>query len=873
MANSSSPKLSAARKADLFVDPLDCTPSTPEELRTRAEEKARRTATRVDERKREMVLARLQRGNLRLALTFAKAGIYVFPSIGKDHPLVGRYYLRDDDHSPESEADRQAYRKSKVDKGESPARWLGSTRSRKVIVAMWEAHPGAVPCIAGRPNNLLVVDCDRKLGRPDGVANFAAMFEEAGAALPAGPRTVTPSDGRHLFFREDEVHAFGNATGALPGEIDIRGRHGYVVAPGARLMDGRSYMPEAAMPSLIDSAWDDSALPRLPDLLREKLIAANAEATKEHIHREPSPDAPAKELRAAEAARLIRLARPELLPAVDPAHVGAVRDEAPHLFEPVALDPTTGKLPDHSDRRLELARRLLAVKPDATPLDFAALIAEAPGCGRHVMSKPSVGSYDDRLLARDWAQAQTFGPLRGTPTGEGFGVVSDADEAPVSMVSAVEVFKLKARAGTVDDRDCRLLRGQLIAAGASREAAAKAEAMATEVALGLAEPDSLEPPVCESRPAKKGKRKLPLLRADDINTSDDVDAPQLIDGYLEAGAVALFYGKSGSGKSWLALYAAFCIAAGLPFFGREVKQGAVVYAACEGVKGTRNRIRGMMRRHGVKSLPLNVIPARIDLNTAEGVRAVKDAIAETEADYGQKVVLVVADTLAKAMGDGNENEARDVNRLNNHVTDIQSETGATVALIHHTGKEQERGPRGSSSLLASVDQSYEVTSSGAGLKATMTVKSQKQRDGDEPDRLSFGLEAFSLGANADGTPKMTAVLVPRVVSDETATAPKVARPIGPKLSDTETEVLRQIEGLSEVGPEIGTAELLTEINESRKADFGPEAKLMSEQMLRKMLAGLDEKNQIERSRGLVRLIGTSNGFSVVDDEDDDDAAG
>ena len=65
-----------------------------------------------------------------------------------------------------------------------------------------------------------------------------AKLEADHSALPKTFTVKTPSGGRHLHFTSPQP--IGNSTGALPKGIDIRGKGGYVLAPGSTV-DGKPY--------------------------------------------------------------------------------------------------------------------------------------------------------------------------------------------------------------------------------------------------------------------------------------------------------------------------------------------------------------------------------------------------------------------------------------------------------------------------------------------------------------------------------------------------------------------------------------------------------------------------------------------------------
>jgi hypothetical protein len=77
---------------------------------------------------------------------------------------------------------------------------------------------------------LLVVDVDVKNGGNDALA----LLDMTTDGLPATRTTVTPSGGRHLFYRLPEGHpGVPNSVQQLGKGLDIRSTNGYVVAPGS----------------------------------------------------------------------------------------------------------------------------------------------------------------------------------------------------------------------------------------------------------------------------------------------------------------------------------------------------------------------------------------------------------------------------------------------------------------------------------------------------------------------------------------------------------------------------------------------------------------------------------------------------------------
>jgi hypothetical protein len=83
-------------------------------------------------------------------------------------------------------------------------------------------------------------------------------------------------------------------------------------------------------------------------------------------------------------------------------------------------------------------------------------------------------------------------------------------------------------------------------------------------------------------------------------------------------------------------------------------------------------------------------------------------------------------------------------------------TGATILVIHHSGKDSSRGERGSSALRAAVDTSIEVT----GQSGTRTFRVEKQKDGESGASFSFDLKSVEIGLDDEGESITSCVVEP-----------------------------------------------------------------------------------------------------------------
>lgn len=258
--------------------------------------------------------------------------------------------------------------------------------------------------------------------------------------------------------------------------------------------------------------------------------------------------------------------------------------------------------------------------------------------------------------------------------------------------------------------------------------------------------------------AQNLREPLPVVYFDQIEPS--VDVRDFVQGVLMEQSLAVIYGESNSGKTFLATSLALAVASGMDWFGRRVEQGGVLYLALEGGQGFRNRIHAWRERHDALEAPVlfAAIPAQVNLLDPEAdVRRVIDAAKGAAEHMGVGIKLIVVDTLARAMAGGNENAPEDMGALVMNADTIREETGATLLYIHHTGKDAAKGARGHSSLRAAIDTEIEVD---AGDETTRIATIVKQRDMSKGAAVSFTLDVVEIGTNRHGEKVTTCIAVP-----------------------------------------------------------------------------------------------------------------
>lgn len=235
-------------------------------------------------------------------------------------------------------------------------------------------------------------------------------------------------------------------------------------------------------------------------------------------------------------------------------------------------------------------------------------------------------------------------------------------------------------------------------------------------------------------------------------------ADPLVDGLLDQGTLAIVYGKPNCGKSFVALDLAGCIATGRPWNGRDTAAGLVVYLAAEGGAGIHKRVQALVTEKRIPDeAPFMLAPCSVDLFATDvDLRAILEDVKKLVSRHGP-LRLVVIDTLARVFG-GDENSGRDMGQLLRNLDRLREATGATVLVIHHTGKDASKGSRGHSSLLGAVDTEIEIVD--------RMIRTTKQRDHEPLDpEIRFSLQTVDLGFDRRGR-TMTSCVVRYPSADE-----------------------------------------------------------------------------------------------------------
>ena len=110
--------------------------------------------------------------------------------------------------------------------------------------------------------------------------------------------------------------------------------------------------------------------------------------------------------------------------------------------------------------------------------------------------------------------------------------------------------------------------------------------------------------------------------------------------------------------------------------------------------------------------------------------------------------LCIMDTFAQMTAWADENSAGEMGRALSHAKALKVATGATVMLVHHTGKDSTKGARGSTVIRGAADAEIEV----ARMETGRVIRTTKQKDADEGGEWGFTLDQVQVGTDEDGDP-------------------------------------------------------------------------------------------------------------------------
>lgn len=259
----------------------------------------------------------------------------------------------------------------------------------------------------------------------------------------------------------------------------------------------------------------------------------------------------------------------------------------------------------------------------------------------------------------------------------------------------------------------------------------------------------------------KRAKKPPVEYPFNVAFADELDheftpPDEIVEGLITAGDGSMMYGDSNSGKTFFAIDLGCAVARGVRWMGKRTEKGLVIYLAAESPASVRTRLQAYQRHHGVKVPNFAIVQSPIDLfdGNADTDKLIQ-LVRQIEHEKGQRVRLLIGDTLARLSAGANENAGQDMGLVVRRFDRIRAESKAHFMIIHHSGKNASAGSRGWSGLRAAIDTEVEITDTPTGKCAEIT----KQRDlPTKGDRIGFRLETVTMGLTKWGSPATSCIV-------------------------------------------------------------------------------------------------------------------
>jgi hypothetical protein len=234
--------------------------------------------------------------------------------------------------------------------------------------------------------------------------------------------------------------------------------------------------------------------------------------------------------------------------------------------------------------------------------------------------------------------------------------------------------------------------------------------------------------VPDQEPTYADRLRAALVHGDDIK---NIPPPEpLVEGVLDRDTLVLVFGPSGCTKTFVSLDLGLSVGTGTWWHGHKVEAGTVLYVVAEGLGGIGARVQAWQTKRNVHTCSeVSWLPMAVNLMDAAKVDALVEIVRLHKFD------LVVFDTFARSMIGGDENTAKDIGVAVEAAERIRRACGACVVLVHHSGKDQAAGARGSSALRAAVATEIEVSHADG----VTTIRQTKQREHEPAPPLRLAL--------------------------------------------------------------------------------------------------------------------------------------
>jgi AAA domain/RepB DNA-primase from phage plasmid len=232
----------------------------------------------------------------------------------------------------------------------------------------------------------------------------------------------------------------------------------------------------------------------------------------------------------------------------------------------------------------------------------------------------------------------------------------------------------------------------------------------------------------------------------------------VLKGLVPEVGMGMIYGATGIGKSFVVMDLWLRLAAGRGWHGHrnKARDGDWIYVSSEGgIVELKRRLAGWIGANGP-------MPGGVAFYATSFAWGLGTEAQEQVAKFvrwcrlrGRPVRGVVVDTLNRNMA-GDENSTGEMTAFIDCMETIWRELDAVVAVVHHEGKDENRGARGSSALAAASEFVWRIFREAGTLRGGVFI--EKNRSGADGQTYWFELDKHVFGRDADGDEVSTLIV-------------------------------------------------------------------------------------------------------------------
>lgn len=220
-----------------------------------------------------------------------------------------------------------------------------------------------------------------------------------------------------------------------------------------------------------------------------------------------------------------------------------------------------------------------------------------------------------------------------------------------------------------------------------------------------------------------------------------------IPGLLPQQGTAAIYGPTMIGKTFVALHLALSIAGAVDWFGKRLQGGSVVYLVPEDRPGAEARAVAAATH---MNLPLADLAFEFlsppPIHSECWALNLIEALREIQTRNGAPIAAVFLDTLGASFGGRSQDDAAQMTLATDAMQAIAEHFKCVFVTVHHSGKNDTRGMRGSQVLTDRVDAVLSLSKAKGG---GISIAVEKQRNGALGAPLTCRLASADLAIGPD----------------------------------------------------------------------------------------------------------------------------